>query len=215
MNFRDIIVTAIENAPGNYNINTTHTAADGTTSTTATTINVLAKVTIDPPVCIVGYPRTWTPPALPSGATLILDSEIETSSGGTANSYTIATSTPLNQALVVRSSTGQILGASEVKSASVRSSDQTGPLAVENYLTYQIVEMAVVVYGDIGNAEIQCQIIIGGVTYTDGNTVRNLTATSFNSWNEHILIYNKPRVAHSNCHKFNVRQQFLNITQFN
>ena len=201
--------------PGNYNINTTHTAADGTTSTTATTINVLAKVTIDPPVCIVGYPRTWTPPALPSGATLILDSEIETSSGGTANSYTIATSTPLNQALVVRSSTGQILGASEVKSASVRSSDQTGPLAVENYLTYQIVEMAVVVYGDIGNAEIQCQIIIGGVTYTDGNTVRNLTATSFNSWNEHILIYNKPRVAHSNCHKFNVRQQFLNITQFN
>lgn len=197
--------------PGSHAIAFTHTAADGTVTTSNASVTVLAKSNIEAPVCIVGYPRTWTHSALPAGARLIIDPQVIAIPAATTSTYTLATTTPLNQPILIRSATGQILGSGEVKSASMRSTDMTGASATVSVATYQIVEMPVITYGDIGNAEIRCHIIIGGVTYMNGTTFHSIFKQDIDEFNSYILSFKKLRTAHSNCHRFEVIHNSSNI----
>jgi hypothetical protein len=70
----------------------------------------------------------------------------------------------------------------------------------------QTVEMAVVSYGDLAEAQILCHIIIGGVSYDDGTTAKTLFKGNFDALGTHNLLYIKPKSAHSNCHKFIIIQ---------
>lgn len=201
-------------ATGMQTLTVTHTGADAITTTNTVTINVLPKVVIPTaPVCITGFTRTWTHPALTSGVILIIDNNIQASTTGTANTLNLTTQTPINYPLLIKSPTGLILGNGEVKSASVRTADNTGPLIIATSGNTQTVEMAVVSYGDLADVQIQCQIIIGGVTYTDFTTTKTLDKDDFDLTGIHNLVFLKPITAHSNCHKFIIKQAFINITQ--
>ena len=201
---------------GTQTLTVTHTGADAITTTNTVTINVLPKVLIPiAPVCITGFTRTWTHPALPSGAILSIDNNIQASATGTANTLNLTTQTPINYPLLIKSSAGLILGSGEVKSASVRGGDLTGSTIIIHTDTMQTVKMALVTYGDVAEAVIRCDIIIGGVTYTDGTTTKNLVQENFDPYGVSEVLFRKPPSAHSNCHKYTILQNGVTVAQFN
>jgi hypothetical protein len=102
-----------------------------------------------------------------------------------------------------------------VKCARVRSGDETGNVPIEGFLTYEILRSAVVVSGEIATAEIRCEIIIGGVTFTDGTTVKSSYSTDFDDFNTRNLEFNKPYTAHSNCRRFSVWQNGTRVAYYN
>lgn len=202
--------------PGATTIQLAHTGTDALVTNRSITVTVLPRVTIEPPLCVVGYPRLWTHPALSTGATLQIDNRITRWQETTANTWPLLTTTPENQPLLIRQGPdGPILGYTEVKSVSIRSSDQTGNFAIETYPTYNIIELPVVINGDLDTAEIRCEIIIGGVVYTDGGTVKSLFGPDFDSLGTCKLNFNKPSSAHSNCHRFSVWHNGVCIAFYN
>jgi hypothetical protein len=201
--------------PGLHSISFSHKAADGSITSSVVNVEVLAKINIPAPVCIVGHSRPWTAPLIPAGAVLSFDSLVLAIPSTIPNSYTLSTSTPINQAIQIKSANGLILGTSEVKSASVRSSDQTGPMIIASTATHDTLQMPVVTYGDLNNAEIQCQIIIGGVTYTDGTTSKTLKSSDFDAFGTHQLLFQKLKTAHSNCHRFSIWSNGVRIANYN
>jgi hypothetical protein len=215
-NTSDVPTTQAFLTAGTQVLSVTHTNADATTTTNTVTITVLPRVVIpSAPVCIAGFTRTWTHPILPSGATVTIDDSIQSSAAGAAHTVNLTTQTPMNYPLLIKSSNGLILGSGEVKSATIRSSDMTGPLIISSTSNMQTVEMAVVSYGDLSEVVIRCEIIIGGVVYDDGSSAKTISPTSFNAAGETILTFLKPSGAHSNCHKFVVRHNDIVIANFN
>jgi hypothetical protein len=203
-------------AAGTQTLTVSHTGVDAITTTHTVTINVLPKVLIPiAPVCITGFTRTWTHPALPSGAILSIDNNIQASATGTANTLNLTTQTPINYPIIIKSPTGLILGSGEVKSASVRGGDLTGSTIIIHTDTMQTVKMALVTYGDVAEAVIRCDIIIGGVTYTDGTTTKNLVQENFDPYGVSEVLFRKPPSAHSNCHKYTILQNGVTVAKFN
>ena len=173
-------------------------------------------MTITAPLCISGYPRTWTHPSLPAGAQLHFDDQVTQWQETAADTYTISTATPENQPLLIRQgTTGPILGSSEVKSASVRSSSKTGVLTLEYIPGFQVLEMPIVIYGDLTSAEIRCEIIIGGVSYMDGSTTMSLRLADFDGYGTTELVFKSPSTAHSNCHRFSIWHNGTRIAYYN
>jgi|GEM_PF-487790 len=201
---------------GTQTLTVTHTGADAITTTRTIQITVLPKVVIPTaPVCITGFTRTWTHPALPSGAILSIDNNIQASATGTANTLNLTTQTPINYPIIIKSPTGLILGSGVVKSTSVRGGDLTGSTIIIHTDTMQTVKMAIVTYGDLAEAEIRCDIIIGGVTYTDGTTTKNLVQENFDPYGVSEVLFRKPPSAHSNCHKYTILQNGVTVAKFN
>jgi hypothetical protein len=201
---------------GAQTITVTHTAADGSSSSRSVTVNVIPLVSIPAPLCVTGYPRTWTYPDLPAGAVVQIDSQITTWKETTANTYTLLTNTPENHPALIRLGTnGPILGSTEVKSVSVRSDDMTGNLAIESYPTYDVVELPVVFNGDLDTAEIRCEIIIGGVTFTDGSTMKSLYRSDFDEYGTTKFYFDKPISAHANCHRFSIWHNGTRVAFYN
>jgi hypothetical protein len=201
-------------SPGSFIITTTHTGADDIITSTATTIHVLGKVTVTPPVCIVGYPRTWTAPTIPAGSSIQFDSQI-TSMQQSANTYTLAANSPISQRMIMKSESGIILGVGEVLCASLRSNDETGNYITQYGNPISTIELPVVTYGNMTNATVVCEIIIGGVTFEDGSTSKTLQQSDFNEYNSAHLTFLKNNAAHSNCRRFSVFHNGIRIAYFN
>lgn len=115
------------------------------------------------------------------------------------------TTNSLNQPLLIRdSASGRILGGSEVKSFSLRTSHQTGCFYEEAGNPISTIGLPVVISGDTGGSEIRCVTIIGGVTFLDGTTSTSLWAKDFDDFGVTTLYFLKPNTAHSNCRRFTV-----------
>ncbi len=196
----------IFNTPGTTTIQLAHTGTDALVTNRTIAVTVLPKVNIESPLCVVGYPRLWTHPALPAGATLQFDNQTTRWQESAGNAYTIATFIPTGQPILARSSTGHILGCSLVNSVSIRSSDLTGNIRVGLLGVNQLIDMPVVAYGNLVDVKVRCEIIIGGVTYFDGSTIKDITSVNFLENDTHVLQFVKTVGAHSNCHRFRVYQ---------
>ena len=204
------------NTPGTINIQLAHTGADALVTNRSITVTVLPRITIEPSLCVVGYPRLWNHPAVPAGATLQFDNQTTRWQESEANTYTLLTAMPENQPVIIRHGASRlILGVGEVKGVSIRSGDLTGNLLHVSYSTYDVVELPVVFNGDLNTAEIRCEIIIGGVTFTDGTTIKSLNQTSFDEFGIAKLYFNKPFAAHSNCHRYSIWHNGIRIAYFN
>lgn len=215
-NTADVPTTQAFIAAGTQTLTVTHTGADAISTTNTVTINVLPKVLIPTaPVCITGFTRTWTHPALPSGAILSIDNNIQASAIGTANTLNLTTKTPINYPLVIKSPTGLILGSGKVKSASMRSNDQTGNKLTSYTYATSLLELPVVTYGESSGLVIECEIIIGGVTFTDGSTKKTLNPQDFDIYGVSSLHFIKNNSAHSNCRRFSVFCSGQRIAYFN
>jgi hypothetical protein len=133
----------------------------------------------------------------------------------TASTSTLTTTTPINQPILVRSAAGLILGSGEVKSASIRSSDMTGNQRVGMLNGLQLINLPLVAYGDFNGVRIDCAIIIGGVTYIDGSTMKFISYADLANNQTQVLNFQKPVNAHSSCHKFTIYQNNTTIATYN
>jgi F5/8 type C domain/PA14 domain len=192
-------------SPGSNVIQLIHNGSSIEPTTRSINVTVLPLVQIPAPLCIVGYPRSWSHPNLPVGSTLQFDQHVKRWKEAAPDTYTLLSNTPENRTILVRQGTnGPILGSTELMSASVSSGSKTGVLITSNFPDYQILEMPIVVSGNLDTAEIRCDIIIGGVRYLDGTTTKSLSSANFDSFGTNVIFFKKPPAAHSNCHRFSI-----------
>jgi hypothetical protein len=192
-----------------------HRSADGAVFTRRYMVNVLPRVALESPLCVTGFPRLWTHNPLPDGAELQFDGNVTVSPGPTASTYTLSTATPQNQPFLVRyGANGPILGNGELKSVRVRTNDMTGNSMGKYGNPISTVRMPIVVSGDLARAEIRCKIVIGGVTFIDGSTEISLWAKDFDELGVGSLRFLKSNSAHSNCRKFSVWKDGVNLATF-
>lgn len=200
---------------GNYALQLSHTAADGTITNRSITVKVLPKITIEPPVCVVGHPRSWTPTTLPAGSILTFDSQMQSEVGPAAGTYSIATMTPHNQPIIAKSAGGLIQGGSHVKSCTVRAGALTGNLFSNVTVTEAMVDIYFVVYGDMGGSVITCDLFQGGVTFVDGTLSSSLASVDFDVYGVSKMRTRKLHSAHAVCHRVSVWENGLRIANFN
>lgn len=185
---------------GNQVIQVTHTASDGTTTNRSVTVAVVPKVTIEPPVCVTGFPRLWTHPILPTGAAISFDENMHNVLES-ANTYMLSSSIAQNEPLLIRhTQSGMILGTSHVKNVCIRTSDATGNIILDFTNTYKDLEMPVILTGDLSTAEIRCTIKTGGVTFENGDTVKSLFRLDFDQQNKAAYYMRSLNSSFSNCH---------------
>lgn len=91
----------------------------------------------------------------------------------------------------------------------------TGVSAIDYVDGMQIIEMPVVIEGDLDNAEVRCEIIIGGVTYLDGTTTESLYLTDFDAFGIRELLFKKPFSVHSNCHRISIWHNGTRVAYYN
>gem|GEM_PF-2532075 len=196
-------------------VDLSHRSADGKVFSRRFTVNVLPRVAIESPLCVTGFPRLWTHSPLPAGAGIQFDSNITALPEQTANTYTLATAIPQNQPLLVRYGTdGPILGGAEVKSVRVRSGHLAGNIYESIGELVSTARMYVVVSGDLAGAEIRCDIIIGGVTFTDGTTRKSLWTADLDELGVGSLLFLKANSAHANCRKFSAWKDGVRVADF-
>ncbi len=202
--------------PGTATIQLTHTSAGAIVTNRTITVNVLPLVNIPAPLCVTGYQRLWTYPALPPGATMQIDDRVVRLQEAVANTCSLLTTTPENQRILIRQGpNGLILGSSEVQSVCVRTNDFTGNIVEAYNATTTTLKLPVVANGHFGDAEIRCKIIIGGVTFADGTTTFTLRAPDFDPFGSASLFFIKSNSAHSNCRQFSIWSAGVCLATFN
>jgi hypothetical protein len=203
-------------AAGIQAVELSHRSPDGAVFTRRYTVNVLPRVALETPLCVIGSPRLWTPSPLPDGAELQFDGNVTVSQEPTANTYTLATATPQNQPLIVRyGAVGPILGTGEVKSICVRSDDYTG-YTCEGFADGLLrMWLPVVLTGDLHGVEIRCDVKIGGVTFLDGSTSNSLRGADFGAEGVAGFTFLKAASAHSACHQISFWQNGVPIAKWN
>jgi F5/8 type C domain/PA14 domain len=189
---------------GTTTIIVSHTDSSAITTTRNVTINVLPQVTIPAPLCVTGYPRLWTHPALPAGVSLQIDDRMSYYLAS-ANTYNISSAVAQHEAMIIRhTATGFIIGSSHIKNVSLRTSAATGNKLLSYTATHTEYELPIVVTGDLSSAEIRCNTLIGGVTFTDGTSVKSLYTTDFDVMGTASYSMKITNGSHSNCHRISV-----------
>jgi hypothetical protein len=192
-----------------------HRSADGRVSSGRYTVTVLPRVALESPLCVTDSHRLWTHSPLPTGAEIQFDNNVTNSPGRAANTYNLATSTPQNQPFLVRiGADGPILGSGEVKSVRLRSHDKAGNIYESFGDPISKARMYVVVTGDLAGGEIRCTIVIGGVTFDDGTTVKSLWAADFDEFGVGSFLFLKANTAHANCRTFSVWKDGVRVGDF-
>ena len=214
------LVHHFDNA-GTQTIDVVHTDENGVQTNHQVTVNVVSLVNVTSPVCVVGFERPWEVTGLPDEAIVQIGNQVSVFDGdrlGTSGySYTIATQTPESKYAVVRLGfSGPILGSTEIKAVTIKSSDQTGVVYKEDLGggTY-LLNMPVVVSEAHAGVTVRCDIYLEGVMYPDGSQTTDLDATDFDEFGSHILEFIKPQNAHSNCHRFSLWQDGIRIAYYN
>jgi hypothetical protein len=132
-----------------------------------------------------------------------------------SNTYNLTTAIPQNQPFLVRhGADGHILGSGEVKSVRIRSHDKAGNIYESFGDPISKVRMYVVVTGDLDGAEIRCNIVIGGVTFDDGTTIKSLGGADFDELGVGSLLFLKANTAHANCRTFTVWKDSVRVGRF-
>jgi hypothetical protein len=200
---------------GKQIIQLTHNGASGTVTNRTVSVTVLPRVAIDSPTCVTTIPRRWTHSPLPAGANLQIDDSVASWRESSANTFSLISTIPQDQPLLVRCGTGgPILGGGVVKSIRIRSHDLTGNITESYAAPIAKIRLPVVVTGDMSGIEIRCDIKIGGVIFTDGTITKNLYGGDLDGFGAASLLFLKPDGAHSNCRKFSVWKDGACIAEF-
>jgi len=172
-------------------------------------VQVVPLVDLASPVLSAGNERQWEFTNIPEGTMIQIDDQIGVFDGkktSTGYAYTLGALTEESAPAVARLGyDGPILGGTLIRSSEMRSSYLTGPYFTgERVGTARVIEMPVMLTGNIEDVEVFCEIIKPGVVYEDGTRQRTLTAADFDETGEYILKFIVPKGTSSNCHRFQV-----------
>lgn len=202
-------------------IDVIHIDESGAQTNHEVSVNVIARVAVSSPVCVVGYERQWEITELPAEAIVQIGDQVSVFDGqrlgANGYSYTIATHTPESKYAVVRLGySGPVLGSTEIKAMTVRSADKTSVTYGEDMGdgTY-LLNMPVIVSQAYVGVIIRCDIYLAGVIYPDGTQSTEIEAVDFGEFGSHTLEFIKAPNVDSNCHRFSVWQDGIRIAYYN
>ncbi|HPF99288.1 MAG TPA: hypothetical protein PLE77_04420 [Kiritimatiellia bacterium] len=166
------------------------------------------------PACWFGKAaREWECPSLPANAVVEHDprmafEETDASTNGFRRFMMSVDAVEPRYVIARLSPVGPIMASTRIDGFRVRSTRETYVKVVERYENDdQLVETLVVLSPIIRDLSIKLQIIVGGITFDDGLTVKELTPADFNELGECRVRFIRPASASSSvCHTLRVYQ---------
>ncbi|MEM9445749.1 MAG: PA14 domain-containing protein [Verrucomicrobiota bacterium] len=200
---------------GDHELTFTHSDEAGTVTNGSIIVKVLELPNVEGPTCISGYPIEWNLENLPNEFSIEVDKSV-ISDQISERVIALETKSPESKLAAIRlKATGEAVGLININSANIRSSEKTGFYQIGTQDDgKEIWSMPVVLTGDLNEAYVQCNIFIGGVTYDDGTTKKDLTLSDFDEFGRAFLKFVKDPKAHSNCHRFKVIKDNTEIAYF-
>jgi hypothetical protein len=196
-------------APGTYSINGSFNDGSQTVNGSIT-VTVLEYSFSSAPDCWVGIARNWDVPNLPPGVVLQVDSRIALTqlTPGDNGDQRLQLQTDENERryVVARTgATGSIIVAARADGFKVFAAPDTYNYTIEAYPDgSRLVETMIIASPPLADLDVQVAIIVGGVTFDDGTTVKHLTFDDLGQCKVRFLM--PAGVLTANCHQVEAYQ---------
>jgi hypothetical protein len=193
---------------GDYTVTATYSPNNGPSASGTMTVKVIDYALPANPVCWGGKVRDWVLTNVPAQLVWETDPRLQLS---TQTNQTLSLLIDLNEprTLVGRLGIGGPIVAS-VRADGLRlfGTPDTYNTVVERYSDQsRLVETMEVLSPAFTNVTVQINIIVGGVTFDDGTTYREVVPSDFDALGQHTLRFLMPRgVSTANCHRVTIVQ---------
>lgn len=199
---------------GNYTVSATYVPDDGSGSVAgSTTLKVVGYVFPENPVCWAGKARDWALTNVPAEIRLESDPRLLLTAITNAPANVRALSLLIDQneprTVISRLGTnGPIVTAVQAEGVRLFAIPDTYNKVIEKYADgSRLVEAMLIMSPVIGTATVQIRIIVGGVTFDDGTTYRELNASDFDALGQYKVRFLMPvGVQTANCHRIVMMQ---------
>ena len=183
------------------------------------TVEVVAPTTISSPVVMPTHVREWTVPALPAGAVLEFDEQIEVreaipqTDGSTR--YFIVTDSKNDLVAQVRLPDGAILQSIPIRNIRVWDAENTSVVFTQDFGdgSYQV-DMPVVISSVYEDVVVNYNIFIAGVMFDTGGIDKDYLSTDFDDFGQALVTFIKLGTSGSACHRTSVFQDGVRIGHF-
>jgi hypothetical protein len=201
---------------GVFTVSGTYTPAKGLPQSGNITVQVVGYGFTNNPVCWMGKERNWDLPAVPPEANLEADDRLffETITplpgNGQRASLIIDQSEP--RYLLSRLGTnGPVLDSARVDGFRMFAAPDTYNRVVETYADGSRLVESMMILSPVLSArpelKVQLRVIVGGVTFDDGTTYRELSTADFDALGEYQFKFIMPAsVRTANCHSITILQ---------
>jgi hypothetical protein len=198
---------------GLYTITGTYTPAQGAPQSRSITVNVVEHGFTNNPDCWVGKERDWDLPSVATQVVLEADSRLFVEQTATLadNGRRLSLLTDQNEPRYIISRLGDggpILDSARANGFRVFAAPDTYNWVMEQYPDgSRLVETMVILSRVPPDVTVQVRVIVGGVTFDDGTTYRELTSADFDALGRYKLRFILPASARStNCHSITIIQ---------
>lgn len=205
---------------GDFTLNGTHTADDGTVTEATLEVKVLEySFNSDSPVCWADRTRTWDAPKTPEGVTLSTDSRVadfslQPTQPENATRVDLALSDNDDKTVLARvGEEGAILDSAIIRGTAVFSANKTYVRRIETYEDgTKVYEMLIVASPPRDDVTVNLHIFVSGVIFEDGTIDKTLTSSDFDAagMTKVRFIY-PPEATTSTCHTLKLYQNGLYI----
>lgn len=207
---------------GNQIIDIVHRRGNGNKASETNhqvTVNVVAPISITSPVMMPTHVREWTVPALPAGAVLEFDEQMEVreaipqADGSTR--YVMVTNSREDLVAQVRMPDGTILQSIPIRNLRVWDAENTSVIFVQNFGdgSYQV-DMPVVISSIYEDVVVNYNIFIAGVMFDTGGIDKDYLSTDFDDFGQGLVTFIKMGTSGSACHRTSVFQDGVRIGHF-
>jgi hypothetical protein len=198
--------------PGVFQVTGTYAPGQATAQSRSITVNVVEHSFTNNPDCWVGRERDWDVPSVATQVVLEADAELFCEQTGTLpnNGVQLDLLTDEAQPRYILSrlgSGGPILASATANGFEVFAAPDTYNRPIETYPDgSRLVETMVILSPVLSDVTVQLRVIVGGVTFDDGTTYRELSATDFDALGQYKLRFILPASVPANCHSITVIQ---------
>ena len=184
------------------------------------TVEVIAETTVESPVTLKGHARPWLMPALPAGAIVEFDDQVEVRAiipqAGGSTEYLIVSDTEDTVYTNVRLGVdGAILQSIPVRGMTVRDAEATSVTFVQDFGdgSYQV-DMPTVVSTVHDDVIVHYNIFLSGIVFDTGGIDKDFFPADFNEFGQSLVTFIKTGTDGSNCHRTSVYQGSVLLGRF-
>jgi hypothetical protein len=198
---------------GVYTVTATATSRYGSSQTGSTTVNVIGHNFPSNPACWMDRQRDWDLSSVATQVVLEADSRLSATQPATLsdNSRRLSLIADQNEPRYIVSRLGDggpILDSAKADGLRLFATPDTYNQIAKTYSDgSRLVETIEVLSPVLPGVTVQVRIIVGGVTFDDGTTYKELSATDFDALGQHKLRFIMPEgVTTANCHRITIMQ---------
>ena len=212
---REHMTYQFQNA-GVFTVSGTYNPSKGLPESGNITVKVVGHGFTNNPVCWMGKERNWDLPAVPPEANLEADARLffETAAPLPGNGLRTSLIIDQNEPRYILSrlgANGPVLDSARVDGFRMFAAPDTYNRVVETYADgSRLVESMMIlspVLSALPELKVQIRVIVGGVTFDDGTTYRELSTADFDALGEYQFKFIMPAsVRTANCHSITILQ---------